>query len=158
MQETWVEKIPWRRKCQPTLVFWLGKSHGRKSLAGYIVHGAADSDTTEHAHTHREKLPFALRFTHCKTFSYLFFHKPPLCHSATKEPASPKHIFREYVSCFHADNVGRATYLSVLAEKHSLHLSKNFIIHWYQGIPFCHAHAQTCQRPGWADCYELPSR
>ena len=30
-----VGKIPWRRKWQPIPVFWLGKSHGQKSLAGY---------------------------------------------------------------------------------------------------------------------------
>ena len=30
-----VRKIPWIRKWQPTLVFWLGKSHGQRSLAGY---------------------------------------------------------------------------------------------------------------------------
>ena len=30
-----VGKIPWRRKWQPTSVFLPGKSHGRKSLAGY---------------------------------------------------------------------------------------------------------------------------
>ena len=26
-----------------------GKSHGQRSLAGYIVHGVTESDTTEHA-------------------------------------------------------------------------------------------------------------
>ena len=31
-------KIPWRRKWQPTPVFLPGKSHGQRSLAGYIVH------------------------------------------------------------------------------------------------------------------------
>ena len=31
----WVEKIPWRRKCQPTPVFLSGKSHGQRGLAGY---------------------------------------------------------------------------------------------------------------------------
>ena len=30
-----VRKIPWIRKWQPTLVFWFGKSHGQRSLAGY---------------------------------------------------------------------------------------------------------------------------
>ena len=41
MQETWVQflswvgKIPWRRKWQPTLVFLPGESHGQRSLAGY---------------------------------------------------------------------------------------------------------------------------
>ena len=32
----WVENIPWRRKWQPTPVFLPGKSHGQRSLAGYI--------------------------------------------------------------------------------------------------------------------------
>ena len=31
---TWVRKIPWRRKWQPTPAFLPGKSHGQKSLAG----------------------------------------------------------------------------------------------------------------------------
>ena len=33
-QETWVGKILWRRKWQPTPVFLPGKSHGQKRLAG----------------------------------------------------------------------------------------------------------------------------
>ena len=31
----WVRKIPWRRKCQSTLVCLPGKSHGQRSLSGY---------------------------------------------------------------------------------------------------------------------------
>ena len=31
----WTGKIPWRRKCQPTLVFLPGVAHGKRSLAGY---------------------------------------------------------------------------------------------------------------------------
>jgi len=33
--DPWVGKIPCRRKWQPTPVFFPGKSHGHKSLAGY---------------------------------------------------------------------------------------------------------------------------
>ena len=33
--ETWVEKIPWKRRWQPTPVFSSGESHGQRSLAGY---------------------------------------------------------------------------------------------------------------------------
>ena len=33
----WVRKIPWRRKWQPTPVFWPGKSHGQRSLVGYSL-------------------------------------------------------------------------------------------------------------------------
>ena len=40
----WIGKILWRRKWQPTWVFWPRKSHGQKSLA---LHGAAkESDMT----------------------------------------------------------------------------------------------------------------
>ena len=34
--DPWVRKFPWRRKWQSTPVFWPGKSHGQRSLAGYI--------------------------------------------------------------------------------------------------------------------------
>ena len=41
MQEMWVGSLgwkdPWRRKWQPTPVFLLGKSHGQRSLAGYMT-------------------------------------------------------------------------------------------------------------------------
>ena len=40
----WVGMIPWSRKCQPTLVFLPGKSHGLRSLWA-IVHGVAKSQT-----------------------------------------------------------------------------------------------------------------
>ena len=39
--DSWVGKIPWRRKWQPTPVFLPGKSHGRRSLV--TVHGVAKS-------------------------------------------------------------------------------------------------------------------
>ena len=47
MQETWVEKIPWRRKWQPTPVFLPGKFHGQRCLVGYSPWGHQESDTTE---------------------------------------------------------------------------------------------------------------
>ena len=31
----WVRKIPYRRKWQPTPIFFFGKSHGQRSLVGY---------------------------------------------------------------------------------------------------------------------------
>ena len=43
----WVRKMPWRRKWQPTPVFLPGKSHGQRSLTGYVVHIVAEeSDVT----------------------------------------------------------------------------------------------------------------
>ena len=41
------QKIPWRRKWQPTPVFLPGKSHGQGSLAGYSPRGRKGWDTTE---------------------------------------------------------------------------------------------------------------
>ena len=40
----WVGKIPWRRKWQPSPIFLPGKSHGQRSLVGYIP-GVTKSQT-----------------------------------------------------------------------------------------------------------------
>ena len=45
--DPWVGKIPWRRVWLLTPVFWPGKAHGQKSLAGYSPWGCKESDTTE---------------------------------------------------------------------------------------------------------------
>ena len=55
------QKIPWRRKWQPTPVFLPGKSHGQRSLVGYSPWGCKESYTTEQLHflsiiTNREML------------------------------------------------------------------------------------------------------
>ena len=45
--QSWVRKIPLRRKWQYTPVLLPGKSHGQKSLVGCVVHGVTkESDTT----------------------------------------------------------------------------------------------------------------
>ena len=43
----WVGKISWRRKWQPTLVFFPEISHGWRSLVGYSPWGCKELDTTE---------------------------------------------------------------------------------------------------------------
>ena len=51
MQETWFDswvwKIPWRRKWQPTPAFLPGESHGQRSLAGYSPWGRKELGMTE---------------------------------------------------------------------------------------------------------------
>ena len=37
--DPWVEKLPWRKKRQPTPVFLFGKSHGQRSLVDYSPWG-----------------------------------------------------------------------------------------------------------------------
>ena len=43
-----VRKIPWRKKWQPSPVFFPGKFHGQRSLVGYGPWGRKESDMTEH--------------------------------------------------------------------------------------------------------------
>ena len=43
----WVRKISWRRKWQPTPVFFPGESHGLRSLPGYSAKGRKELDMTE---------------------------------------------------------------------------------------------------------------
>ena len=57
--DSWVEKIPWRRKWLPTPVFLPGKSHGQRSLVGYSLWDRKDSDTAEQLnqhHNHQQQL------------------------------------------------------------------------------------------------------
>ena len=54
--DPWVEKIPWRRKWQPTPVFLPGESHGQRSLTGYspwatrVGHDWSDLQRTHTSH------------------------------------------------------------------------------------------------------------
>ena len=52
--DLWVEKIPWRRKRQPTPVFLPGKSHGQKSLAMGLQRAGHDW-ATEHTTLHWQR-------------------------------------------------------------------------------------------------------
>ena len=45
--QSWVGKIPWRRRRQPTRVSLPGKSQGQRSLAGYSPWGRRESDGAE---------------------------------------------------------------------------------------------------------------
>ena len=44
---SWVRKIPWRRKLQPTPVFLPEKSHGQRSLVGYSPWGGKELNMTQ---------------------------------------------------------------------------------------------------------------
>ena len=50
--DSWVGKIPWSRKWQPTPVFLLGNSHGKRSLMGYSPWNHKELDMTEWLSTH----------------------------------------------------------------------------------------------------------
>ena len=44
---SWVRKMLWSRKWQPTPVFLPGNFHGQRSLGGYSPWGHKESDMTE---------------------------------------------------------------------------------------------------------------
>jgi len=44
---SWVRKIPWSRKWQPTPVFLPGKSYGQRILVVYSLWDCKELDTTE---------------------------------------------------------------------------------------------------------------
>jgi len=51
MRETWVRSLDWEDHLEkgmaPTSVFWPGKFHGQRSLAGYSPWGPKESDMIE---------------------------------------------------------------------------------------------------------------
>ena len=58
-------RFPWRRKWQPTPVFLPGESQGQRSLAGYTVHGVAESDRTEELKTNAENTQSSKSYMKC---------------------------------------------------------------------------------------------
>ena len=63
--DSWVGKIRWRRRWQPTPVFLPGKSHGQRILEGYSPWGPEDLDMNQLLSTH---LPWSPHFI------YLLLH------------------------------------------------------------------------------------
>ena len=63
----------WRRKWQPTLVFFPGESHGQRNLVGYSPWGCKESGMTELlTHTHTQPICTARVYTMC--LDYFFWH------------------------------------------------------------------------------------
>ena len=48
----WVEKIPWRRKCNPLQYSWLENPMDRGAWWATVYGVTKESDTTEHTSTH----------------------------------------------------------------------------------------------------------
>ena len=78
-----VGKIPWRRKWQPTPLFFLGKSHGQRSLVGYSPWGRirVSHDLATKQHTPNSTiiiLYYHFSFCFCRLLeskdNYLFLH------------------------------------------------------------------------------------
>ena len=74
--DPWVGKIPWKRKWQPTPVLLSGKSHGRRSLAGYSPWGRNESAMTEQLSlsfsTKKDILSSSLLLFRCSVMPHFF--------------------------------------------------------------------------------------
>ena len=57
MFNSWVRKILWRRKWQPTPVFLPRKSHGQRALMVYRPRGRKESDRIQRWNHHHHKTP-----------------------------------------------------------------------------------------------------
>ena len=96
MQDTRLEKIPWRRKWQPTPVILTGKSHGQRSLEGYSPWGWKESDITE-------RLTISLSFPQPLP-GLLFLSGMSFCHISVRQTPtyastpSSCHFFHEALS------------------------------------------------------------
>ena len=52
----WVQKIPWRRKWQPNIIFLPGKALKQKNLVGYSLWGHKESDMTHQLNNKQQHL------------------------------------------------------------------------------------------------------
>ena len=84
-----VEKIPWRRKWQPTPVLLSGKSHGQRSLAGFSLQGServGHDLATKRQQQHRKP--------HWFLFLVTSFHFKGYCH--------PEPLVGTFHCCIHS--------------------------------------------------------
>ena len=96
----WVGKTVWRRKWQPTLVFLSGKSHRRRSLAGYSPWGCKELHVTKHARTCMAKgqaCAGALCTDMPQTGSRVNGTSHPLCGALVHPPTFPRTLC--HLSC-----------------------------------------------------------
>ena len=75
--DSWVGKIPWRRKWQPTSGLLPGKFYGQRSLEGYCRWSCKESDMTEHRHIYEGQG----RFKNSQTGHAILSVKSPRMHA-----------------------------------------------------------------------------
>ena len=65
---SWVGKIPWQSRWQPTPVFLPGEYHGQRNLAGYSPWGCKELDTTERLTLSQTERLTLSQYNNLKTF------------------------------------------------------------------------------------------
>ena len=138
---SWVWKIPWRRKCQSTPVFFPGKSHGQRRLAGCSSWVA--------------RVRHDLRLNHhkCILQGFFFFYFTIwywFCHTSTwirhvytciphSEP--PSHLPPHPIPLGHPSAPAPSTLY------HALNLDWCFVSHMIIYMVQCHSRISSCPHP-----------
>ena len=81
---SWVGKIPWSRKRQPSPVSLPVKSYGQKTLVGYSSQGLKEMDMTGHVHRHTDTQTHRHTDTHRHTHTHTHTHTLPCSFSFHK--------------------------------------------------------------------------
>ena len=88
---SWVRKIPWSRKWQPTPVYLPEKFHGQKSLSGYSLVGRKGLDTIEHT--------CAYLCTSLYATAYTFIHIHTYVHTNRSNDLPLNWIYLDFLHC-----------------------------------------------------------
>ena len=96
--DSWVGKIPWRRKWQPTPVFLPGEFHGQRSLESYTPWGRKESDTTKqlthtHTHTHQTLNPNMVLLSSTVTLVFFFLGTAEILITTLQRKPFLSHLF-----------------------------------------------------------------
>ena len=136
--DPWVGKITWRRKWQPTPVFFPGQSHGQRSLVGYGSWGHKESDTTEHmcAHTHTHT------HVHTRVLTHMCAHRDTCVHTCTCTRVCT-HACAHTCTCMCTQ---RHTYMRVRAHMR-VHMHTHVCAHTHTMFPVCNYLIQISYPP-----------
>ena len=129
--DPWVGKITWRRKWQPTPVFFPGQSHGQRSLVGYGSWGHKESDTTEHMCTH----------THTHTHTHVCSHTYTCVHTET-------HV------CTHA-HAHMCAYMRVCAHTYTCACTQGHTYTRVRAHMCVHTHTHVCTHTHYVPSLQL---
>ena len=88
---SWVRKIPWSRRWQPTLESLPETFHGQKSLSGYSLVGCKELDTTEHICTYLCTPLYATAYT--------FIHIHTCVHTDRSNDLPLNWIYLDFLHC-----------------------------------------------------------
>ena len=98
--QSWVGKMPWRRKWQSTPAFLPGKFHGQRSLAGFMELKRVGHDrATGHTyHTHidinRDRMEICQYNLLCKLMFYSLIYS---CYYSVSSSTLPRYIVEIYL-------------------------------------------------------------